>query len=1192
MKKTDTKTVTGHSNNEPQSKTRRKLLKLLGLSTGLGATKAFAGNKEDLADSLFNTANLLNDKTELVIYRPQDMLELKMTFTGYKKSSDNKSLIKTSAPYLLFVEFQPQSIAEQAWEEGGGQDGQANFDIAAKKDLFWNKTSDSKFDLSKFIPFIQTGNTNTFSPPAKTYLSGKTRLVFDTRGKDNIALSPSGLLNWDGFQLVVNKRATCAPVFSASDINLPPFKRGSFDIPNNLPPIQVPGKNDEPVKKEPIKIEPVKTNPNIKADQNIRIRTLPTNQDTIRRQVEINREIRRAGKDETLQIQKNELPAAAIKANDGIIANIGAFLNSNKPAPIGDDETSIEMPYRLFISPNQYAAWKQDKQLKKRLTTYQGVQVSTYELWHSRLASTNCGGRVDNSKATKVIRTIRALWATDIDGDWKNKPERDFTPNGTMNASGQPKFITSLYNDDRHCIVHQTSNFGINGFTPKSVQVNNLMLSSLGAWLDAIVQFKRNELDKVSSDLNMLKWKHIATLARDHYVEVVYAGNMYPLGHEAALVRITERKPKDGYAANWQRYFVAITEEEKKYNPVSKDNKFNAFPFSSVKIITAATPTIKTPSKFVSSISGNDDAQFIPTMLNGKPFVFKMVGYDYDGGDVSFEMPLVFVSTNVSVNNSQAYDEGNINKLNSAYNNNAMNTVSFRNQVLALARSVDKPGETHYETNSIIFNGRFDKNEPPGFVPTTASLDVFINAVENITGQRSPVKIKLEDDRNAGTVFASLLPSSGKLNVDFNGSGNKTGGSLSPNFSLTGLSKTYGAISGKIDDVKNKLMDPKQFFNTDAKLFGIIPLSDIIEKTTALLNGESPIPALKNIETDEAKITQYKWKGGKLRKESFFGGIVTFSPSNNSRLVVDTSLYRYKTNKPNALVVDSSISDFDIILLGLAKAGFKKVGFKTGDNAKLDFTVDMKDPALEFLGPLTFINTLQKYIPTDGFSDPPFLDITTSGVTSGYTLALPDVQLGAFTLRNINLGASVSLSFTGGPLIMRFNFCEKHQPFILTVSALGGGGFFAMEFDMKGLRSLEAAMEFGAAASINLGVASGAVSIMGGVYFKIQKKGDGKEITIEGYIRINGALSVLGLITVSVEFLLTIAAVIETVKGKDKVTKLYGKAQLKVKVEVFMFSKTVSLETSREFAGAGADPTFAMLISEDEWKQYCDTFAA
>lgn len=1181
MKKPGSPTASGSISNGPQSKSRRKLLKLLGLGTGLSATPVFAGSTEEWADSLFSTADLLNDKTELVLFRPQDLLELKMTFTGYKKSPDNKSLIKTAAPYLLLVEFHPQSLAEQAWEEAGGEDGQANLDTAAKKDLKWNKPNEPVI-TSMIIgnPNINPGLKNII-PPAKTYISGKTRLVFDTKGKDNISLSPSALLDWSGFQLVVNKRATCSPVFSAADINTAPYNNINIKAPQKVDVIKT-----EPVKTEPVKQPPVNNNnPGRRIIQ-------PATKDTLRRQVEVNRNIRAAGKDEATQIQKNELPVTVIKQDDGILANITAFLNSNKPAPVGDMETAIEVPYRLFLSPNQFAAWKQETKLKNR-PDLQGTQLSTYELWHSRLASTNCRGALDNTRATDAIKTVRALWATDIDGDWKNKPERDYSPDGKMDSAGLNKFITSLYNDDRHCIVHQTSNFGISGFRPKPVQVNNLMLSTLGAWLDAIVEFKRPELSSVLSDLNMLKWKHIATLARDHYVEVVYAGNMYPFGHEAALVRITERKPKNGYAANWQRYFVAITEEEKKYNPVNRENKHNAFPFSTIKIVTAATPTIKTPTKFTGTISGNDDHQFVPTMPNGQPFLFKLVGYDFDGGDVSFEMPLVFVSTNVSVNDSQAYHEGNITKLNNAYNGNAINTVSLRNQKLALARSVNKPGETHYETASIVFNGRFDKNEAPGFVPTTASLDIFASAVENITGQRKAIKVQLEDDRNAGGVFAKLHAASPKLDVNFNGSGNKTGGSLSPNFSITGLSKAYGVISGKLDDAKNKLMDPAQFFNTEAKLFGIIPLGSIIEKTAALLNGESPIPALKNIETAEAHITQYNWKGAKLRQQKFFGDVLTFKPGGDARLIIETSLYRYKANKPNALIVDSHISNFDVILMGLAKVGFKKVGFKTGANTKTDFTVDMKNPALEFLGPLTFINVLQKFIPADGFSDPPFLDITTSGITSGYTLALPDVQLGAFTLRNINLGASVSLFFTGGPLIMRFNFCEKHQPFTLTVSALGGGGFFAMELDMKGVRTIEAALEFGAAASINLGVASGAVSIMGGVYFKLTKKeDDGKEITIEGYLRINGSLSILGIITASLEFLLQLIANIETVNGKDKVTKVWGQATLKIKIEIFMFSKTVTLKTSREFAGAGADPTFAMLISEGEWQQYCDSFAA
>lgn len=93
-------------------------------------------------------------------------------------------------------------------------------------------------------------------------------------------------------------------------------------------------------------------------------------------------------------------------------------------------------------------------------------------------------------------------------------------------------------------------------------------------------------------------------------------------------------------------------------------------------------------------------------------------------------------------------------------------------------------------------------------------------------------------------------------------------------------------------------------------------------------------------------------------------------------------------------------------------------------------------------------------------------------------------------------------------------------------------------------------------------------------------------------MRINGSLSILGIITASLEFLLQLIANIETVNGKDKVTKVWGQATLKIKIEIFMFSKTVTLKTSREFAGAGADPTFAMLISEGEWQQYCDSFAA
>src|SRR5207247_4218399 len=106
----------------------------------------------------------------------------------------------------------------------------------------------------------------------------------------------------------------------------------------------------------------------------------------------------------------------------------------------------------------------------------------------------------------------------------------------------------------------------------------------------------------------------------------------------------------------------------------------------------------------------------------------------------------------------------------------------------------------------------------------------------------------------------------------------------------------------------------------------------------------------------------------------------------------------------------------------------------------------------------------------------------------------------------------------GKPLAFRFAFCERQEPFSLTVSAIGGGGFFAITIDPSGVQELEAALEFGACIALNLGVASGSVHVMGGIYFavKVQKA----ELT--GYLRIGGEVDVLGLISASIELSLSL----------------------------------------------------------------------
>ena len=53
---------------------------------------------------------------------------------------------------------------------------------------------------------------------------------------------------------------------------------------------------------------------------------------------------------------------------------------------------------------------------------------------------------------------------------------------------------------------------------------------------------------------------------------------------------------------------------------------------------------------------------------------------------------------------------------------------------------------------------------------------------------------------------------------------------------------------------------------------------------------------------------------------------------------------------------------------------------------------------------------------------------------------------------------------------------------------------------------MEAAFEFGVTASIDLGVASGGVHIMAGIYFKLERKEPGTDLapTLSGYLRMGG----------------------------------------------------------------------------------------
>jgi hypothetical protein len=391
----------------------------------------------------------------------------------------------------------------------------------------------------------------------------------------------------------------------------------------------------------------------------------------------------------------------------------------------------------------------------------------------------------------------------------------------------------------------------------------------------------------------------------------------------------------------------------------------------------------------------------------------------------------------------------------------------------------------------------------------------------------------------------------------------------------TAVEEAKAAIQEQLDQLKSELDGFRQQLEDT--------LNNVVPK----------VPGLKMYKTDRAMVVEYKWQPELEQEKSFFSFLTVRMNGNPAESMhVTTKMVRpFDTSLQTEMSIGSGISNFSIEISELLMVNFDFIKFDTGSGKKTKVNVGLdQDEAIVFLGPLAFVNNLQNIIPGDGFGEGPYINLQPTGVKAGFELGIPNVEVGMLSIANITLGAYVRLPFTGAPMTLGFNFCRRENPFLLTISCFGGGGFFTMETSVKGFVMMEAAFEFGAAISFDVGIASGGVSVMGGFYFKMEIVDEFTQIQLTGYIRINGALSILGIITLSMEFYLALTYIMKAASD-SKAGKLYGEATIKVKIEVLFFSKSVSVTARRTLKGADADPTFAEMIEEPDWIEYCEAFA-
>ncbi len=210
-------------------------------------------------------------------------------------------------------------------------------------------------------------------------------------------------------------------------------------------------------------------------------------------------------------------------------------------------------------------------------------------------------------------------------------------------------------------------------------------------------------------------------------------------------------------------------------------------------------------------------------------------------------------------------------------------------------------------------------------------------------------------------------------------------------------------------------------------------------------------------------------------------------------------------------------------------------------------------------------------------------------ITASMGFAIPAVSVGVFELSNLAFHASITIPLMGDPVRVRFGFSSRGDPFLLTIDCFGGSGFFAIALGADGMELMEAQFAFAGSLCLNIGIVQGGVDIAAGIYLKLEKQGNGENVTVEGFLKLHGLVNVLGLVCVTLDVYLAFQYVHKD--GPPERNIISGRAKATLKVEILMFSVTVSIDIQESFGGDPKDPTFAQAISANDWSDYAAAFA-
>ncbi|MGO9558405.1 MAG: hypothetical protein ACLPQS_07875 [Acidimicrobiales bacterium] len=895
--------------------------------------------------------------------------------------------------------------------------------------------------------------------------------------------------------------------------------------------------------------------------------------------------------------------------------------------------TLIESAWRLFISPGVDTAWSSSWQ---PITNADGFT----ELWQARA-----------NPAKQSVPPPPIVAPTAIFAVWTPFYDYQF-PMGDPSL-GQPSkdpFWTSLSDLDeenlnRLGLVALSAGPALGGAITEAgrdepraqialpgvpTPAKLLMLTPLGASTDIRGTYSN------PAKSSIISWTHKMSIGRDTFVRVIIAGYLFPFGHRAVLIETTDREfwqPEVGDPVAYlvRRLTVQVTEPVTTYpypdGPAQAwGNRQN--PFVSLEIKTLVTPTIDPPSTSKPpgppNVGSENPNTALWVLVDGTPFLFSFVGTDAEGRTVDFSSPVIWVN--------EAVGQSDVDTIGDQWNSSPFTSKppSFNGQLMALAPTDDtNRGKTSLHLDSMTITAQPYKASGswnfapsksfvcPQWYPVMDKAEVRLPAVQQLSPAAGDATDGPTVEYDPTYLENGFLPGWPEVFLDIKSAGpplsfsqssstsaqtgtSQSGGMVSPNIQIDGISRMHGPVADTADLAAGKFM-PLKFFGgaLDAKILGAISLGEIIQEVSSAPaiepHGGSPsavsqVPQINTVPVYKkgqgppnaapiADKTTVFWTP-ELQPDSA-GYFVPYNTTNG--LVINVTLLTpLAPGSSPTSTIDGQLSNFDLVLFGDAngciKIHFTSVQFsqRTGSKTQVHVNVDTVD----FIGPLSWIEALETLFSSLGG---PSIDVEPSGITASYTVSIPNIGLGVLSIENLSLGGSLTIPFTGQPVRLDVNFCTRENPFLLSIYIFTGGGWFLISLGADGIEMIEVGLEFGASVSLNIGVASGGVSIMAGIYFQLVTAPPPENITLTGFLKASGNLDVLGIISISVVFYLGFTY-------QSSTGDAYGTASVSVTVSVLCFSASVTLTVTKQIAGSDPPISFTDAISAADWVTYCESF--